>query len=70
MTKNGNVLSLDLMTIRYLAESMNGSGRNEKDVKGMQRMKGRSVEFDEWQDETDIILRSDERARSRKIWRG
>ena len=36
----------------------------------MQRMKGRSVEFDEWQDETDIILRSDERARSRKIWRG
>lgn len=37
MTKNGNVLSSDLMTVRYLAESMNGSGRNEKDVKGVQR---------------------------------
>lgn len=28
------------------------------------------MEFDEWQDETDIMLRSDERARARKIWEG
>lgn len=50
MTKNADVFSSDLMTIRYLAKSMGDSGENERDA-----TKGRSVEFDEWQDETRRI---------------
>jgi len=53
MTKNGNVLSSDLMTERYLAESMREreewggkSERNEGDRRES-ATKGRSVEFDE-----------------------
>lgn len=48
MTKNADVFSSDLMTIRYLVKSMNDE-RGEGEGRG-DATKGRSVEFDEWQD--------------------
>jgi len=59
MTKNGDVLSLDLMTERYLAESMRE--RNEGDRR--ERVQRRNALWNLTNNDTRIMLFGDERAR-------
>lgn len=66
MTKNADVFSSDLMTIRYLAKSMNDNGETERN-EGMQRRGARNLTNGKMRRD-GYNARGDERAR--EIWRG